>query len=160
MRHNLIGAVLIALLLTITGQANAQQEVLFDFRTNAGDGGVVGDPIPRNTNFDPGNAGDVVTLDAGLSVTIVDITAPEYDVTAVATGGLPVQTGMTLSAAAGDLVIATIDGQDALGIDNPSIDNVQNDLIGDGNDSADMNPGETITPVSYTHLTLPTILLV
>ena len=145
MRHNLIGAVLIALLLTITGQANAQQEVLFDFRTNAGDGGVVGDPIPRNTNFDPGNAGDVVTLDAGLSVTIVDITAPEYDVTAVATGGLPVQTGMTLSAAAGDLVIATIDGQDALGIDNPSIDNVQNDLIGDGNDSGDFNPGETIT---------------
>ena len=145
MRHNLIGAVLIALLLTITGQANAQQEVLFDFRTNAGDGGVVGDPIPRNTNFDPGNAGDVVTLDAGLSVTIVDITAPEYDVTAVATGGLPVQTGVTLSSAAGDLVIATIDGQDALGIDNPSIDNVQNDLIGDGNDSGDFNPGETIT---------------
>ena len=134
MRRNLIGAVLIALLLTMTGQANAQQEVLFDFRSSDGNG-VAGDPVPRNTNFDPGNAGDVVTLDAGLSVTIVDITAPEYDVTAVATGGLPVQTGMTLSAAAGDLVIATIDGQDALGIDNPSIDNVQNDLIGDGNDS-------------------------
>ena len=144
MRRNLIGAVLIALLLTMTGQANAQQEVLFDFRSSDGNG-VVGDPVPRNTNFDPGNAGDVVTLDAGLSVTIVDITAPEYDVTAVATGGLPVQTGMTLSAAAGDLVIATIDGQDALGIDNPSIDNVQNDLIGDGNDSGDFNPGETIT---------------
>ena len=75
MRHNLIGAVLIALLLTMTGQANAQQEVLFDFRNDGA--GVIGDPIPPNTNFDPGNAGDVVTLDAGLSVTIVDITAPE-----------------------------------------------------------------------------------
>ena len=150
MRRNLIGAVMIALLLTMTGQANAQQEVLFDFRTNQGDGGVVGDPIPPNTNFDPGNAGDTIALDAGLSVTIVDITAPEYDVTNVVTpfvdgGVIPVQTGVTLSSAAGDLVIATIDGQDALGIDNPSIDNVQNDIISDGNDSGDFNPGETIT---------------
>ena len=55
------------------------------------------------------------------------------------------QTGNTLSAAAGDAVIATIEGQDSLGIDNPSIDNVQNDLISDGNDSGDFNPGETIT---------------
>ena len=150
MRRNLIGAVMIALLLTMTGQANAQQEVLFDFRTNQGDGGVVGDPIPPNTNFDPGNAGDTIALDAGLSVTIVDITAPEYDVTNVVTpfvdgGVIPVQTGVTLSSAAGDLVIATIEGQDALGIDNPSIDNVQNDIISDGNDSGDFNPGETIT---------------
>ena len=149
MRRNLIGAVLIALLLTMTGQANAQQEVLFDFRTNEG-AGVVGDPVPPNTNFDPGNAGDTIALDAGLSVTIVDITAPEYDVTNVvipfvAGGVIPVQTGVTLSAAAGDLVIATIEGQNALGIDNPSIDNVQNDIIGDGNDSGDFNPGETIT---------------
>ena len=148
MRRNLIGAVLIALLLTMTGQANAQQEVLFDFRNDGA--GVIGDPIPPNTNFDPGNAGDTITLDAGLSVTIVDITAPEYDVTNVVTpfvdgGVIPVQTGVTLSAAAGDLVIATIEGQDALGIDNPSIDNVQNDIIGDGNDSGDFNPGETIT---------------
>ena len=149
MRRNLIGAVLIALLLTMTGQANAQQPVLFDFRSSGGNG-VVGDPVPRNTNFDPGNAGDTITLDAGLSVTIVDITAPEYDVTNVVTpfvdgGVIPVQTGVTLSSAAGDLVIATIDGQDALGIDNPSIDNVQNDIISDGNDSGDFNPGETIT---------------
>ena len=148
MRRNLIGAVLIALLLTMTGQANAQQEVLFDFRN--GGAGVIGDPIPPNTNFDPGNAGDTIALDAGLSVTIVDITAPEYDVTNVVTpfvdgGVIPVQTGVTLSSAAGDLVIATIDGQDALGIDNPSIDNVQNDIISDGNDSGDFNPGETIT---------------
>ena len=149
MRRNLIGAVLIALLLTMTGQANAQQEVLFDFRTNEG-AGVVGDPVPPNTNFDPGNAGDTIALDAGLSVTIVDITAPEYDVTNVVTpfvdgGVIPVQTGVTLSAAAGDLVIATIEGQDSLGIDNPSIDNFQNDIISDGNDSGDFNPGETIT---------------
>ena len=148
MRRNLIGAVLIALLLTMTGQANAQQEVLFDFRNDGA--GVIGDPIPPNTNFDPGNAGDTIALDAGLSVTIVDITAPEYDVTNVVTpfvegGVIPVQTGVTLSSAAGDLVIATIEGQDALGIDNPSIDNVQNDIISDGNDSGDFNPGETIT---------------
>jgi len=146
MRCNLIGAVLMALVLTMTSQTNAQT-VLFDFRSNGG-AGVAG--IEPNTNFDPGNAGDTITLDAGLSVTIVDITAPEYDVTNVVTpfvdgGVIPVQTGVTLSSAAGDLVIATIDGQDALGIDNPSIDNVQNDIISDGNDSGDFNPGETIT---------------
>ena len=141
MRCNLIGAVLIALLLTMTSQTNAQT-VLFDFRSNGGAGVAGIDPKP---NFDPGNAGDVVTLEAGLSVTIVDITAPEYDVTGVATGGLPVQTGNTLSAAAGDLVITNISALDSLGIDNPSIDNAQNDLIGDGNDNGDMNPGETIT---------------
>ena len=140
MRRNLIGAVLIALLLTMTGQANAQetQSVLFDFRSTEGNG-IAG--VPPNTNFDPGNVGDTITLEAGLSVTIVDITAPEYDVT----GPIPEQTGITLSAAAGDAVIATIEGQDALGIDNPSIDNDQNDLISDGNDSGDFNPGETIT---------------
>ena len=149
MQRNLIGATLIALFLTMASQAKAQT-VLFDFRTNQGEGGVVGDPIPPNTNFDPGNAGDTIALDAGLSVTIVDITAPEYDVTNVVIpfvegGAMPVQTGVTLSSAAGDLVIATIEGQNALGIDNPSIDNVQNDIISDGNDSGDFNPGETIT---------------
>jgi len=123
----------------MTSQTNAQT-VLFDFRSNDGLG-VVGDPAPINTNFDPGNVGDTIALEAGISVTIVDITAPEYDVT----GALPVQTGNTLSAAAGDAVIATIQGENALGIDNPSIDNPQNDLIGDGNDSGDFNPGETIT---------------
>ena len=140
MRCNLIGAVLIALLLIMTSQTNAQT-VLFDFRSNGGATGVVGDPAPINTNFDPGNVGDTIALEAGISVTIVDITAPEYDVT----GALPVQTGNTLSAAAGDAVIARIQGENALGIDNPSIDNPQNDLIGDGNDSGDFNPGETIT---------------
>ena len=145
MQRNLIRTVLTTLLLTITSQANAQQTVLFDFRTTGG-AGVVGDPVPPNTNFDPGNAGDTIALEAGISVTIVDITAPEYDVT----GALPVQTGITLSAAAGDMVndetvIARIEAVDALGIDNPSIDNAQNDLIGDGRDSGDFNPGETIT---------------
>lgn len=137
MQRNLIGATLIALFLTMTSQAKAQT-VLFDFRSTAGNGVAGFEPNP---NFDPGNVGDVVTLEAGLSVTIVDVTAPEYDVT----GALPVQTGNTLSAAAGDLVFATISTQDSLGIENPSIDNAQNDLIGDGNDSSDMNPGETIT---------------
>ena len=129
-----------ALVLIMTSQTNAQT-VLFDFRSNGGATGVVGDPAPINTNFDPGNVGDTIALEAGISVTIVDITAPEYDVT----GALPVQTGNTLSAAAGDAVIARIQGENALGIDNPSIDNAQNDLIGDGNDSGDFNPGETIT---------------
>ena len=138
MRHNLIGAVLMALLLTMTGQANAQT-VLFDFRSTGGNG-VAG--IPLNTNFDPGTAGDVITLDAGVTVTIVDVTAPQYDVT----GAIPVETGLTLSAAAGDAVVTNIPGQGAaLGIQNPSISNAQFDLIGDGNESSDLNPGETVT---------------
>ena len=61
MQRNLIGATLIALFLTMASQAKAQT-VLFDFRTNQGEGGVVGDPIPPNTNFDPGNAGDTCLL--------------------------------------------------------------------------------------------------
>ena len=49
MRCNLIGAVLIALLLTMTSQTNAQT-VLFDFRSNGGAGVAGIDPKP---NFDP-----------------------------------------------------------------------------------------------------------
>ena len=72
MRHNLIGAALIALFLTIAIQADAQT-VLFDFRATGGNG-VLGAP----PNFDPSIAGDTVTV-GGLNLTIADITFPEYE---------------------------------------------------------------------------------
>ena len=109
--------------------------VLFDFNG----GGVVG-ADPNGTDFDPSIAGDTITV-GGLVATVVDVVAPEYNVN----GALPVLTGNTLSSAAGDAVITEISAQQALGIDNPSIDNVQFDLIGDGNDSTDLNPGESLT---------------
>ena len=124
-----IGAILTALFLTMTIQVNAQT-VEFDFRSTGG-AGVAG---AGSTNFDPSVAGDIVNVD-GLVVTIVDVTAPEYDVS----GALPVETGNILSSAAGDAVNTNISGQDSLGINNPSIDNGTFDLIGDGNDSSDMN---------------------
>ena len=134
MRRNLIGATLVALFLTLTLQADAQT-VEFDFRSTGG-AGVAGGP----TNFDPSAAGDIVIVDE-LTVTIVDITAPEYDVT----GALPVETGNTLSSAAGGGVITNVSGQNALGIQNLSINNADFDLIGDGAESSDLNPGETVT---------------
>ena len=54
-------------------------------------------------------------------------------------------TGRILSSAAGDDVVTNVSGQDALGIRNPSIDNDDFDLIGDGAESSDLNPGETVT---------------
>ena len=54
-------------------------------------------------------------------------------------------TGRILSSAAGDDVVTNVSGQDALGIRNPSIDNDDFDLIGDGSESSDLNPGETVT---------------
>jgi len=134
MRRNLIGATLVALFLTLTLQADAQT-VEFDFRSTGG-AGVAGGP----TNFDPSVAGDIVIVDE-LTVTIVDVTALEYDVT----GALPVETGNTLSSAAGDGVVTNVSGQNALGIQNPSIGNADFDLIGDGAESSDLNPGETVT---------------
>ena len=123
---------------TFTVIGSAAGEVVFDFRANGGVDGVAGtDPVP---DFDPSSAGDAITV-GELVVTVVDVTAPEYDVT----GPLPVLTGNTLSSAAGDAVNTDISGQDALGIDNPSVDNAQFDLIGDGNDSGDFNPGESLT---------------
>ena len=117
---------------------DTDEEVLFDFRTNGGVNGVANvDPVP---DFDPGVAGETVIV-AGLGVTIVDITAPEYDVT----GDLPVETGVILSSAAGDVVATNISGQEALGINNPSIGNGTFDLIGNGGESSDLNPGETVT---------------
>jgi len=113
--------------------------VVFDFRTNGGAGGAVG-ADPAGTDFDPSTAGDRVTV-GGLTARIVDITSLEYDVS----GPLPVATGRILSSAAGDDVETNVSGQDALGIRNPSIENDDFDLIGDGNESSDLNPGETVT---------------
>ena len=148
----LIGATLTALFLTMTIQADAQT-VLFDFRSTGGNGVAGAGP----TNFDPSRAGDIVNVD-GLVVTIVDVTAPEYD----ETGVLPVLTGNTLSSAAGDGVVTNISGQDALGIQNPSINNGPFDLIGGGSESSDLNPGETVTftfdrDVEFTEIELESV---
>ena len=89
--------------------------------------------------MDPGRTGEFASVD-GLALTLVDITAPEYDVT----GAVPVEIG-TLSGAAGDNVLTNVSSQDALGIQNPSIGNSDFDLIGEGTESSDINPGETVT---------------
>ena len=131
--------------------------VVFDFRTNGGDGGAFG-ADPAGTDFDPSEAGDTVTV-GGLTATIVDVTSLEYDLS----GPLPLATGRILSSAAGDGVETNVSGQDALGINNPSIGNSDFDLIGDGNDSADFNPGETVTftfdhAVQFTEIELESVL--
>ena len=111
--------------------------VLFDFRNDGS--GVIG-ADPGGTDFDPSAAGDTITVN-GLTATIIDVTTPEYDTT----GELPVLTGNILSSAAGDNVNTNVSGQNALGINNPSIGNGDFDMIGDGNESSDLNPGETVT---------------
>ena len=114
------------------------EPVVFDFFETDGDGVAGADPA--GTDFDPSAANDTVTVD-GLTLTVVDVTAREYDLS----GDLPVATGNILSSADDDNVVTNISGQRALGINNPSIGNGAFDLIGDGNDSADLNPGETLT---------------
>ena len=131
--------------------------VVFDFVTNGGDGGAFG-ADPAGTDFDPSEAGDTVTV-GGLTATIVDVTSLEYDLS----GPLPLATGRILSSAAGDGVATNVSGQDALGINNPSIGNTDFDLIGDGNDSSDFNPGETVTftfdhAVQFTEIELESVL--
>jgi len=111
--------------------------VLFDFRNDGS--GVIG-ADPAGSDFDPSGTGDTVTV-GGLTATIIDITAPEYSTA----GDLPVLTGNILSSAAGDGVGTNVSGQNSLGINNPSIGNGDFDLIGDGNESSDLNPGETVT---------------
>ena len=131
--------------------------VVFDFVTNRGSGGAFG-ADPAGTDFDPSEAGDTVTV-GGLTATIVDVTSLEYDLS----GPLPLATGRILSSAAGDGGETNVSGQDALGINNPSIGNTDFDLIGDGNDSADFNPGETVTftfdhAVQFTEIELESVL--
>ena len=72
-------------------------------------------------------------------------------------------TGNILSSADDDNVVTNISGQRALGINNPSIGNGDFDLIGDGNDSADFNPGETLTftfdqAVQFTSIELESVI--
>jgi len=131
------------------------ESVMFDFR-NEGSGVLGADPA--GTNFDPSVAGDTITV-GGLTLEIVDVTAPEYDTT----GDLPVLTGNILSSAAGDAGSTNVSGQDALGINNASINNGNFDLIGDGNESSDLNPGETVTftfdqPVQFTSIELESVI--
>ena len=131
------------------------ESVMFDFR-NEGSGVLGADPA--GTNFAPSVAGDTITV-GGLTVEIVDVTAPEYDTT----GDLPVLTGNILSSAAGDAGSTNVSGQDALGINNASINNGNFDLIGDGNESSDLNPGETVTftfdqPVQFTSIELESVI--
>ena len=109
----------------------------FDFSATDGNG-LAGTGEP--SNLDPGRAGDSTVPIDGLILTIVDVTAPEYDTT-----GVPFETGVTLSSAAGDAVATNVSGQNALGIANPSIGNGEFDMIGDGTESSDFNPGETVT---------------
>ena len=131
------------------------ESVMFDFR-NEGSGVLGADPA--GTNFDPSVAGDTITV-GGLTLEIVDVTAPEYDTT----GDLPVLTGNILSSAAGDAGSTNVSGQDALGINNASINNGNFDLIGDGNESSDLNPGETVTftfdqPVQFISIELESVI--
>ena len=131
--------------------------VVFDFRTNGGNGGAFG-ADPAGTDFDPSEAGDTVTV-GGLTATIVDVTSLEYDLS----GPLPEATGRILSSAAGDGVETNVSGQDALGINNPSIGNSDFDLIGNGTESSDLNPGETVTftfdhAVQFTEIELESVL--
>ena len=132
------------------------EPVVFDFFETDGDGVAGADPA--GTDFDPSAANDTVTVD-GLTLTVVDVTAREYDVS----GDLPVATGNILSSADDDNVVTNISGQRALGINNPSISNGNFDLIGDGNDSADFNPGETLTftfdqAVQFTSIELESVI--
>ena len=119
------------------------ETVLFDFN----DGGVIdgaGNATTSAANFDNNTgAGDVVTL-AGLSLTVVDVLAPEY--VAGPAGGPPfVESGNILRSSDGDNVVTNISGnQQALGIANPSISNSNFDMIGGGTESSDINPGESL----------------
>ena len=132
------------------------EPVVFDFFETDGDGVAGADPA--GTDFDPSAANDTVTVD-GLTLTVVDVTAREYELS----GDLPVATGNILSSADDDNVVTNISGQRALGINNPSISNGNFDLIGDGNDSADLNPGETLTftfdqAVQFTSIELESVI--
>ena len=136
MRRNLIWASLTALSLLMVTDANADV-VFFDFRN----GGVVG--AAEAGALDPGAVGDTATVD-GLGLTIVDVTALEY-IAGPAGGPAFVESGSILSSFDGAGVVTNISGQEALGIQNPSISNGNFDLIGGGTESSDINPGETFT---------------
>ena len=70
-------------------------------------------------------------------MTIVEVIAPEFDTS----GDVPVLTGMTTSAT------TNISGQDALGINNPTVSRAGFDAVSNenGNEGNDLNPGESVT---------------
>ena len=139
--------------------------VLFDFRATGGSGGVVdadgnGPTADTGNAFDTSGAGDVLTLD-GLTVTIVDVFAPEF-IAGPDGGPAFVESGVILRGTNGDGVVTNISGQDALGIQNPSINNSNFDLIGGGAESSDINPGEGFTftfdqAVTFTSIELESV---
>lgn len=109
--------------------------ILFDF---------LDDPTPNSADpLDGGGVGAIMTETDGTdtaSVTTIDIRTPEYE---ELTPGIWTLTGATLSAADGDGVTTNISGQDALGLNNPSINNTDFDTIGAGSESSDINTGES-----------------
>ena len=109
-----------------------ERPVVFDFTGTDGNGVVGADPA--GSDFDPSGAGDTITVD-GLTVTIVEVIAPEFDTS----GDVPVLTSMTTSAT------TNISGQDALGINNPTVSRDEFSLVGIGNEGNDLNPGESVT---------------
>lgn len=133
MRKKLFLSTLAIPLLAISGASGST--VLFDFNG----GGVVG-ADPSGSDFDPSGVGDTVSLTSTsgtvLVTTIVDITAPEFSGTTL--------TGNILSSVTGG-VTTNIGGSNAFGINNPSINNADFDLLGEGAEANDFNPGESVT---------------
>ena len=116
--------------------------VLFDFRSTGGSGGVVdadGEGPTSGTDFDPSAIGDVITLD-GLTITLVDILAPEFENDGT---GTFVRTGNIISGNN-----TTIGGQQALGINNTTLSNAQFDAQStsgnNGTESSDINADESL----------------
>ena len=123
--------------------------VLFDFDN----GGVVG-AIEDNAG-DPSAVGDTITVD-GLQLTLVATATPEY-VAGPDGGPAFVESGTILTN--GNL---SIGGQQALGLNNQSINNGNFDSIGGGTESTDLNPGESFTftfdrDVTFTSIELESV---
>ncbi len=109
--------------------------LVFDFNDNASGGG---------TPFDGAGSGATMTATTGtesVTMTSVDVLAPEYDANFAATGN-------TLSAASGGGVTTNVGGvsSNALGINNPSISNTGFGTAGGstdaGGESANFNLDE------------------
>ena len=123
--------------------------VIFDFNN----GGVVG-AIEDNAG-DPSAVGDTITVD-GLQLTLVATATPEY-VAGPDGGPAFVESGTILTN--GNL---SIGGQQALGLNNQSINNGNFDSIGGGTESTDLNPGESFTftfdrDVTFTSIELESV---
>ena len=116
----------------VAAVATFNQVVVFDFSVDSN--GVEG-ADPAGSDFDPSVAGDTITID-GLTATIVEVTAPEFDTS----GAIPVLTGEITTNAT-----TNISGQRALSVNNLTISSNQFELIGNGTEGGDFNPGESIT---------------